>query len=51
MSFHTAPIQNYLTNSTEFLDQFRDGILDTYDNIANQIEKKPWGGLGVKAKA
>mgnify|MGYP001340171750 FL=1 len=48
MSFHTAPIQNYLTNSTEFLDQFRDGILDTYDNIANQIEKKPWGGLGVK---
>ena len=48
MSFHTAPIQNYLTNSTEFLDQFRDGLVDTYSGIANQIEKKPWGGLGVK---
>ena len=48
MSFHTAPIQNYLTNSTEFLDQFRDGLVDTYSGIANQIEKKPWGGLGVR---
>ena len=48
MSFHTAPIQNYLTNSTEFLDQFRDGLVDTYSGIANQIEKKPWGGFGVK---
>jgi len=48
MSFHTAPIQNALTNSLDFLDKFRDKIGDAYNAVEDQIEKKPWGGYGLK---
>jgi len=48
MSFHTAPVQNALSNSLDFLDKFRDKIGEAYEAVENQIEKKPWGGYGVK---
>ena len=48
MSFHTAPIQNALTNSLDFLDKFRDKIGNAYNAVEDQIEKKPWGGYGLK---
>ena len=52
MSFHTAPIQNALTNSLDFLDKFRDGAVnkigDAYNAVEDQIERKPWGGYGLK---
>ena len=48
MSFHTAPIQNALTNSLDFLDKFRDKIGDAYNAVEDQVERKPWGGYGLK---
>ena len=42
MSFHTAPIQNALTNSLDFLDKFRDKIGDAYNAVEDQVERKPW---------
>jgi len=48
MSFHTAPIQNALSNSLDFLDKFRDKIGDAYNAVEDQIERKPWGGYGLK---
>ena len=48
MSFHTAPIQNALTNSLDFLDKFRDKVGNAYIAVEDQIERKPWGGYGLK---
>ena len=45
MSFHTAPIQNALTNSLDFLDKFRDKIGNAYNAVEDQIEKKTLGRI------
>jgi len=45
MSFQ---VQNVLNNSLDFLDKFRDKVGNAYNAVEDQIEKKPWGGYGVK---
>jgi hypothetical protein len=45
MSFQ---VQNVLNNSLDFLDKFRDKVGNAYNAVEDQIERKPWGGYGVK---
>lgn len=45
MSFQ---VQNVLNNSLDFLDKFRDKVGNAYNAVEDQLEKKPWGGYGVK---
>ena len=48
MELHQGVVKNALSNSLDFLDKFRDKIGEAYEAVENQIEKKPWGGYGVK---
>ena len=48
MELHQGVVKNALSNSLDFLDKFRDKIGEAYESVEKQIEKKPWGGYGVK---
>ena len=48
MELHQGVVKNALSNSLDFLDKFRDKIGDAYNAVEDQIERKPWGGYGLK---
>ena len=48
MELHQGVVKNALSNSLDFLDKFRDKIGEAYSAVEKQIERKPWGGYGVK---
>jgi hypothetical protein len=48
MELHQGVVKNALSNSLDFLDKFRDKFGEAYSAVEKQIEKKPWGGYGVK---
>ena len=48
MELHQGVVKNALSNSLDFLDKFRDKFGEAYEAVEKQIEKKPWGGYGVK---
>ena len=48
MELHQGVVKNALSNSLDFLDKFRDKIGEAYESVEKQIEKKSWGGYGVK---
>ena len=43
MELHQGVVKNALSNSLDFLDQFRDKFGEAYEAVEKQIDKTPWG--------